>query len=391
MRRQPWIAIAALAAAAALGVPSADAVTAEFTFAEASVSTVVSVSPDVLFVADGAGSGTYYLFTTGMGIGLYSSRDGESWVSVAGAVTPRGPYSDPSVVAMPDGSYRMYLAERVGGTQPCSGKQLRYATSADLVTWSLQPGVLLSDLGCGVPDVVRDGTTYHLYYVRGGAGVLHGIYMATSADGLAWTPNPGILTPEDRVDPSVVKIADGSWLMVTSDMPSGKSPGPFFQKLYVATSADGRIWEFVGEPVYAPPGVNAFDPNLNVMPDGTLKVWYARGASVDTAIVALGTLVQNTPVPLAAPGRPTVTFAGSKVTVAWTYPAGGASPDAFRVEVKRGTSWATIKQASASGRSVSTTRAALGARPGAKVTVRVVAIRGDESAVSVVAVARVPR
>lgn len=386
MRRHIAVAAASLVAVAMSG--AAVAATSEFTFTQEAVSTVTSVSPDVLYVANGAG--TYYLFTTGMGIGVYTSSDGVSWSQVTGASTPQGPYADPSVVQMADGSYRMYLAERAGGTQPCSGKKLRYATSTDLVTWALQPGVLLEDLGCGVPDVVRDGNSFYLYYVRGGVGVPHGIYVATSPDGLAWTPNPTIRTPEDRVDPSVVKLADGTWLMMTSDMPSGKDPQPFFQKLYVATSTDGVTWDFgQGTPVYAPAGVNAFDPNLNVMPDGALKAWYARGVSAETAVVALGALAQATP--LAAPGKPTVAFAGSKATISWTYPVGSADPDGFRVEVKKAAAWVKVKQVGASVRSITTTRATLGAKAGAKVSVRVVALRGTETTLSPATTVKVPR
>ena len=107
------------------------------------------------------------------------------------------------------------------------------------------PDVLLADLGCGVPNVVRAGDRdYRLYYVRGGAGREHGTYMATSTDGLTWTPTDTLLTPKDMVDPSVVKLDDGSWLMFTADFPAGKSAGPFFQKLYVGTSDDGFAWDF---------------------------------------------------------------------------------------------------------------------------------------------------
>jgi len=114
-----------------------------------------------------------------------------------------------------DGSYRMYYVYRAGAGQPCSGKELRYATSTDLIRWTPQPGTLLDDLGCGVPNVVRVGEEYRLYYVRGGSGLVHGTYMATSPDGLTWTPTNTLLTPKDFVDPSVVQLDDGSWLMFT--------------------------------------------------------------------------------------------------------------------------------------------------------------------------------
>lgn len=372
------------------GVASASA--PRFTFAQQSVSSIVSVSPEVLVVSQGAGSGTYYLFTTGAGIGVYVSADGVNWKPVPGASTPRGAFADPSVIQMADGSYRMYLSEMSPGPTPCSGKRLRYATSSDLVTWSLQPGVLLDDLGCGVPDVVRDGESYHLYYVRGGPGVPHGIYLATSVDGLTWTPDAVIRTPRDRVDPSVAKVGDGRWLMMTSDMPGADSSPEFRQKLFVATSTDGVTWDFGSDqPVYAPPGVGAFDPNLNVMPDGTWKVWYARGSDASSAVVAIGILSQESPGPLEAPSKPNVTFANARVAVAWAYPAGAPAPEAFAVEVRKGTAWTAVKRLGGDATSATLSQAALGAKRGAKLTVRVVALRGDERAESLATSVKVPR
>ena len=271
-------------------------------------STVVSVSPDVFYDVPTA---TYYLFTTGFGIGIYSSADGTSWAAVPGATSPGGPIADPSVIAMPDGNYRMYYAYRSDTTNPCSGKQLRYATSTDLIHWTAQPQTLLDDIGCGVPNVVRAAADdYRLYYVRGGSGLEHGTYMATSPDGLAWTPRAGILSPNDMVDPSVVQLPDGSWLMLTADFPSGKSSGPFYQKLYAATSANGFTWDFgTSTPLYvAPTPQAAFDPDAVVLPDGSVRAWWSQGSSVDNAAVAEGAVTIGT-------ATPTITITGSRTSV----------------------------------------------------------------------------
>lgn len=382
--------LAAIIALVVVAGPPAEAATPPYAFSQESVSSVVSVSPDVFFRES---TGTYYLFTTGAGIGVYASPDGEDWSRVADASTPAGPYSDASVIELPDGTFRMYLAERqAGSTLPCSGKQLRYATSTDLVRWTLQPGTLLADLGCGVPDVVRNGSDYLLYYVRGGEGIDHGIYRATSADGLAWTTEPGIIAPKDMVDPSVVKLADGEWLMMTADFPSGKPTTPFFQKLYVATSPDGRTWDFGdGSPAYAPAGVGAFDPNLVLMPDGQLKAWYARGASPETAAVAYGVLSRQDPPRLMRPGKPAAAFTGSRaVTLSWAYPAEGAPPTAFVVQRRQGPTWVAIAEVAGSSRSWGTTRKALGIASGQRITVRVVAVLGAERLASPQSRVRVP-
>ena len=108
--RTPTMLIAAVLAASSLGVASAASalVPADVTLTAGPVSTVVSVSPDIFY---DAASSTYYLYTTGMRIGVYSSKDGTTWAEVPGASTPVGPYFDPSIVAMSDGSYRMYYAK----------------------------------------------------------------------------------------------------------------------------------------------------------------------------------------------------------------------------------------------------------------------------------------
>ena len=383
--RAPSMLIAAALAASSLGVASAASalVPADVTMTAGPISSVVSVSPDVYY---DEGSGTYYLFTTGMRIGVYSSEDGSTWTEVPGASTPVGPYFDPSVVAMPDGSYRMYYVYRGGmGSQPCSGKQLKYATSRDLIRWEAQSPVLLDDLGCGVPNVVRAEDEYRLYYVRGGPGVEHGTYMATSPDGLTWTPRDGMLTPKDFVDPSVVKLADGSWLMFTADFPPTQPPPPgFVQKLYVGTSVDGSKWIFDADaPLYtAPSGQGAFDPDAVVLPDGSVRAWWAQGTSAEAARVTVGEVTVTPspdpePVP---PTKPTVTTGKPGIAVSWTYAVGAPAPDAFVIQVKSGTAWKDV--ARTEGTTASVTWAKVGAKKGKAFSVRVLAVIGDASAVS---------
>ena len=384
MRRFAPVAAAALVLPLALTVTPARAlVPADVSLVAGSTSSVVSVSPDVYY--DGSTS-TYYLYTTGMRIGVYSSADGEAWSEVPGAVTPTGPYFDPSVVKMPDGTYRMYYVYRAGmGPQPCSGKQLKYATSTDLIRWTAQSPVLLDDLGCGVPNVVYTGTEYRLYYVRGGVGTPHGTYMATSPDGLTWTPTDKLLTPKDFVDPSVVKLTDGSWLMFTADFSAAQPPPPgFVQRLYVGTSQDGIAWDFDADaPVYsAPAGQGAFDPDAVVLPDGSVRAWWAQGSSADNARVTAGRVTVTPspdPVPV-APSKPTVKVGKTGIAVTWTYAAGAPAPDDFVVEVKSGTTWKEVARTERTSASVAWAK--VGAKKGGSFSVRVVAVIDDASAAS---------
>ena len=385
MRAPSMLIAAVLAAASSLGVASAASalVPADVTLTAGPISSVESVSPDIFY---DAASSTYYLYTTGMRIGVYSSKDGSTWAEVPGASTPVGPYFDPSVVAMPDGSYRMYYVFRGGmGNQPCSGKQLKYATSTDLVRWTAQSPILLDDLGCGVPNVVRAENEYRLYYVRGGPGVEHGTYMATSPDGLTWTERAGVLTPKDFVDPSVVKLRDGSWLMFTADFPPTQPPPPgFVQKLYVGTSVDGAKWIFDADaPLYtALNGQGAFDPDAVVLPDGSVRAWWAQGTSAEAARVTVGE-VSVTPSPdpePVPPSKPTVTTGKPGIAVSWTYAVGAPAPDAFVIQVKSGTTWKDVARTERTTASVTWTK--VGANKGKAFNVRVLAVIGDASAVS---------
>lgn len=373
---------------------------ADVTVVAGPTSSVVSVSPDVYF--DAAAS-TYYLYTTGSGrgggpvpggpsVGVYSSSDGQSWAEVSGASTPTGPYSDPSVVRLPDGSYRMYYAYRSGtGPGPaCSGKELRYATSTDLIRWTAQSGTLLADLGCGVPNVVYTGSEYRLYYVRGGTGREHGTYMATSSDGLTWTPTDTLLTPKDFVDPSVVQLTDGSWLMFTADFPSGKSSGPFFQKLYVGTSSDGITWDFTPTaPLFAAPtGQGAFDPDAVALPDGSVRIWWSQGRSADTATIVSGDVTitpspdpgpEPAPVP-SKPAKPTLATGKTGIKVTWTYPVGAAAPDGYVVQARTAKAWKDVARVKRTSALVAWTK--IGVGKGKVFSVRVVAFIDEATATS---------
>ena len=383
------IASVLLIATPLVAAPSALAlVPADVSLTAGPVSSIVSVSPDVYF---DAASSTYYLYTTGMNVGVFTSTDGQSWALAAGASTP-SPAFDPSVISLPDGTYRMYYTSPGSGGpgQPCSGKQLKYATSTDLVRWTAQPDVLLADLGCGVPNVVRvSDSDFRLYYVRGGVGLEHGTYMATSTDGLTWTPTNTLLTPKDMVDPSVVRLADGSWLMLTADFPKGKSAGPFFQKLYAATSADGFTWDFGDStPLYAAPTEQgAFDPDAVVLPDGSIRAWWAQGTSPDTARVTAGTVTVSVdpgpgPEPAPAPvppAKPKATWTSKALKVTWVYASGAPAPETFTVQVRTTGSWSAVATVAGDRAAASISRTKL---PKSAFSVRVVAVAGDASAAS---------
>jgi len=245
------------------------------------------VSPDVYF--DEA-TGTYYLYTTNMPPGVYTSTDGSNWSPVAGAAMPNG--FDWSVVKMGPSNYRMYYASinpNLPQTVSCTNmrKEFRYATSTDLVHWSTQPSVLLDDIGCGVPHVLKKADGGYLLYWNT-ITTKHGIHIATSPDGLTWTKIPGIIQDNpELVDPAPLQMPDGTFLMVSS---TSGGPGQA-QQLRLLSSTDGITWSLRNQPLYAPSGVSVLDPSLKLI-GNQLRVWfgYAPGMDHNASHIASGLL-----------------------------------------------------------------------------------------------------
>lgn len=296
MRRSTMI-LAALGAVVAFALPAhADVLSATpATINGAVIRTSVpagnapsGVSPEVIYVAE---TKTYYLLTTANPPVQYSSTDGVNWTPTQVALPPG---FDWSMVREGPSDYRLYFAEIVPGAmgqgpaRPCTpgSKRLRYATSSDLQSWTIQPAVLLNDVGCGVPHVMktRDGR-YFLYFNR--REPLHGVYVGTSTDGLTWTIRDGLVANDpDLVDPAPIEMPDGTFLMVGSTTGMGG-----FQELQLLSSSDGLTWTKRQTDLYSAPGASVLDPSIKLV-DGSLRVWfgYAPGGSHDASRIAHGTI-----------------------------------------------------------------------------------------------------
>lgn len=281
--------VAAVPAANAADVLSATPTTIAGATLDVTIPTASSprgVSPDVYYDDT---TGTYYLYTTNMPPTTYTSTDGISWTTVPGATLPNG--FDWSVVKMGPNDYRMYYSSinpNAASTVQCSQqrKELRWATSSNLINWTQQPGVLLDDVGCGVPHVLRKADGSYLLYWNSMAPQ-HGVYTATSPDGLTWTKLPGIVAnDQDFVDPAPLQMPDGTFLMVGST--TGKSDA---QQLRILSSPDGLTWTMRAEPLYAPSGISVLDPALKLV-NGQLRVWfgYAPGRNHANSQIASGLL-----------------------------------------------------------------------------------------------------
>jgi len=250
------------------------------------------VSPDVIYHAE---TKTYYLLTTANPPVQYVSRDGTTWTPTNVALPPG---FDWSIVREGPSSYRLYYSEAVpmtpgqGPPPPCTpgSKRLRYATSADLQSWAVQPEVLLNDVGCGVPHVMktRDGR-YFLYFNK--RDPIHGIYIGTSADGLTWTiGNSLVANDSELVDPAPIEMPDGTFLMVGSTLGKGG-----FQELQLLSSSDALTWTKRSTDLYSPAGASVLDPSIEII-DGKLRVWfgYAPGGSHAVSQIAGGTITLGT-------------------------------------------------------------------------------------------------
>ncbi|MDE3070551.1 MAG: hypothetical protein KGJ43_07460, partial [Acidobacteriota bacterium] len=228
------------------------------------------VSTEVLQLPDG--SLLAYVGTL-RGELVYRSTDGLAFTEVS-AHTPAG--NDPAIVGLPDGRYRMYF----NVCNPCagadSGKEIRSAVSSDGLNWTTEPGVRLVEgtfRAGGVPDavVLPDGRV-RIYYLPSLDD--EGVASATSLDGLTFTADPGYRLTGGYVDPAVLRLPDGTWLMVVSRTPREQ------QRLYLARSTDGLAWTVDPAPVLQPAARgNALDPTLLPLPDGRIRVYYSAASA----------------------------------------------------------------------------------------------------------------
>ena len=192
--------------------------------------------------------------------------------------SPEAITSDPTLVTLKDGRARMYYK---GATGPGGPGQSVHSVFSAVSTDGLRfekEGIRIDsqqtpDRGwASVPEaiILPDGRV-RLYYVSDGLDVQHGIVSAISKDGLNFTREETRLT--GFVDPAVVRLNDGSYLMLAVAFPFG--PGG---KL---TDATPGIYSFISQN-----GINFEDRQLvlagegNIDPaiidsgDGTFRVYY---------------------------------------------------------------------------------------------------------------------
>jgi hypothetical protein len=262
--------------------------------------------------------GRFRMYYGGAG-GILSaiSPDGLTFTKESGVRVPPGSQgslemivSDPTLVMLNDGRMKMYYKGASGSGGP--GQAIHSIFSA-ISTDGLQfekEGIRIDsqqtlDKGwASVPEaiVLPDGKV-RLYYVSDGLDVIHGIVSAISDDALNFTREETRLT--GFVDPTVIRLTDGSYLMLAVAFPFSSSgeltdadPG-----IYSFTSQDGINFNN-RELVLA--GEGNIDPAIADMGDGTYRVYYWNSMENPPVIKSISGKLQLTPIPMPTTS-PTIT------------------------------------------------------------------------------------
>jgi hypothetical protein len=201
------------------------------------------------------------------GIEGFRSQDGLTFEHFEGRL-PLGAH--PAVISLPGGKLRMYYA--TPSDLPYFPSQVRSAVSKDGYLWFLENGIRLRDVGFGVMEVVAlpDGS-WRLYYNDRRPNGESRIVSARSTRGLTFHPEAGVRLPQPYADPAVVPLRGKGWLMAVATIEKGKR-----QRVFLAESHDGLSWKLDPKPLVAEAGASDFDPTLLPLPDGRFRLYYTR-------------------------------------------------------------------------------------------------------------------
>jgi hypothetical protein len=237
---------------------------------------IEGVSPELIAHPDGG----YLLLATGLSEDrVYRSEDGVSFTPDPTMRIPRG--SDYSLLQKPDGTWLLYYVSFDAPTtqpgqppqppappQPMDPKSLKkvvmVSSSTDLNSFpdGVPTGIRQDEPGpaWGVPDtyIAPDGT-YRMMWVDMPEGEEWEVLRtATSQDGITFTPDEGYAITDGYVDPFMLKAEPGDWVLLLSTTPAEQR---LPQKVYVATSTDGLIWDISRDPLLEDSDRNYLDPS----------------------------------------------------------------------------------------------------------------------------------
>jgi predicted GH43/DUF377 family glycosyl hydrolase len=230
--------------------------------------------------------------STSRKIGYATSPNGVDWTKYGNApvLSPgsagswdAGGVSFPTVIK--EGStYKMWYT----GMDAAGIGRVGYATSADGITWTKYAGNPVMNVGAsgswdstyvGMTSVIKVGSAYKLWY-RGGSATGGAIGYATSPDGLAWTKyDPAITGGSGAWDTTPYHpevIFDG---MVYHMWYSGCNQAEDLCQVGYAISPDGANWTRKG--MVLPQGASGAwdgqgaDHAAVLLVGSTLKMWYS--------------------------------------------------------------------------------------------------------------------
>lgn len=186
------------------------------------------------------------------GITSAISKDGLVFIPEDGLRIPPGTgmemiVADPTVIRTPEGGFRLFYKGAEGGGHGPIGQKHRIfsAYSDDGINFNKEGLVFDIDDIAGVPDAVvisEDPYRAIMYFPYFGtlespiAGLL---YAAISSDGADFVMTPEPLLPQGFVDPAMVTLSEGGWMMVCTFFPEYARQGPAEQGFYGFYTEDG--------------------------------------------------------------------------------------------------------------------------------------------------------
>ena len=205
-------------------------------------------------------------------IGSVISSDGLNFTAETGTRLPAGATSgQPRILPLEEGGWRLYWGTGSEIYSATSEDGLQFTLESDLRFDLSEHGNDLLSESIGGPSIVAlpDGG-YRMYYSNGimGHGVLPAsrVLSATSPDGLTWTADPGyrfgsldLNDAANRTDhPSVRYNEDGDYTVY------------FFRQkeIWTARSNDGLTWND-----FASTGLWMNDPDIFELPNGEIRMY----------------------------------------------------------------------------------------------------------------------
>lgn len=217
----------------------------------------------VVVIQDGSVYKIWYVGHSAAGqktsrVGYATSPDGVTWTKYSGnpIINRTSQDQDLSVVKVSSTLYHMYVE--------VDDDHVDLFTSADGVSWDPYPGNPVKAHAAS-PVVWREGTTWYMLYEHMIAQPYFNIHLATSADGQQWNDSPKnpVLTADNDVVPDSI-VKEGStyhlyyhwfqrpawpaWHAVSTNLTDWKYRTRLFRDYssqYTFTTASREVWSYV--------------------------------------------------------------------------------------------------------------------------------------------------